>query len=924
MRPLREFGVVLKVMIMTLIMVIIPKVMQGLARREDTELETAPEAGLTGVTVARDRHGLYIAKAPKSLRIHQGDRLLSARVFFEGAPPEDVARVLEGARACKVSLCLRRRVPGTCVPLGGTSTGGEGHQRKVARLSIPILTPSKKLPPAPSPVSVAPAGTVAVEFALPKLPKLVKSQSAAEPAPTAPSTAVPPAAEPRRPRATPSRLTVKEAAAGKTRVMEEPPVKPEVPGVAAEVPGGTGTRLPAVELAAPKVAMGLSLTGAALPAAPQAKEPALRLPRLEVAVPALPLPAVMLEPSATIKQPQMKLGEGDTPSGSRKGAGSPVLKTKLPSFGVAPVEDEERDAGTRGGVAGIRVPSIAIAVPSTAVELVPELSVPKPELAIAGGQPRLEVKLPARRSESPPAAPARLTFPAMAVPSIDIAVPHVDVGLALPAGTGAVAVPEEGDAAVMPDVAARFAKGLRKLSLELEPTAPLPAVEIAAPVQLTGDVLATGAKPKPPKFTLPRFGLSLAKLRMGGDGNGHPPAPHGTAASAPAGIAVTSPTVALDLALGTVGATSTKVKLKVPKLSLAPFGAKDGDKGTGSEEGAQDAGVAMKLPQLGIRGSGGNDGRSAEPGSPGSPRLRIPRVGITLPATGNRRVPSLPKLPAGPELGGGVKLPKFGGSSPDIRSGGDPKMMRRGGSAESLSVGTAGRKMPESPSAIRLKLKPRGATGDGGAQPLAPQFTVPAVGFTVPVKQAEDPVSQKIPKPTGVLALKVPVLELAPPGMDGMEETTRKDMAPGRRSRVKLPKFSTGFAGSGSEGEGRMSGVKKAVLVLVKPKEKGEDNRVVDPHPHVNEEAEGKTRRRLWVPRVGFSSGGSPPEPPITQPKGGKMRLPNVELSPGDPSQWPVMTEVTPRFNLGAFGGLGTPKFQLPKLVLSPQPCGEQ
>ena len=36
------------------------------------ELETAPEAGVTGITVARDRHGLYIAKAPKSLRIHQG------------------------------------------------------------------------------------------------------------------------------------------------------------------------------------------------------------------------------------------------------------------------------------------------------------------------------------------------------------------------------------------------------------------------------------------------------------------------------------------------------------------------------------------------------------------------------------------------------------------------------------------------------------------------------------------------------------------------------------------------------------------------------------------------------------------------------------------------------------------------------------
>ncbi|PKU28526.1 hypothetical protein llap_21168 [Limosa lapponica baueri] len=125
----------------------------------------------------------------------------------------------------------------------------------------------------------------------------------------------------------------------------------------------------------------------------------------------------------------------------------------------------------------------------------------------------------------------------------------------------------------------------------------------------------------------------------------------------------------------------------------------------------------------------------------------------------------------------------------------------------------------------------------------------------------------------------------------------------------------------------RMGSVKKAVLVLVKPKEKGEDSRVVDPHPHVNGEAEGKARRRRWVPRVGFSPGGSPPEPPRPpQPKGGRMQFPDVELCPGNPQfhQQPAATEITPCFNLGGFGGEGTPKFQLPKLELSPQPCGEQ
>ena len=195
------------------------------------------------------------------------------------------------------------------------------------------------------------------------------------------------------------------------------------------------------------------------------------------------------------------------------------------------------------------------------------------------------------------------------------------MGLALPAAAGAAEAPREGDAAVTPDAVARFAKGLPKLSLELEPAAPLPAVEITPPVRLTGDVPATGAKPKPPKFTLPRFGLSLAKLKTGGSGHGYPPAAHGTATPAPPGLAVTGPAAALDLPLGTVGAAAAGVKLKVPKLSLAPFGVKNEDKGAGGEEGPQDAGPVMKLPRLGIRGLGGDDGRSEEPGSPGTPRL---------------------------------------------------------------------------------------------------------------------------------------------------------------------------------------------------------------------------------------------------------------------------------------------------------------
>ncbi|XP_065520668.1 basic proline-rich protein-like [Lathamus discolor] len=129
------------------------------------------------------------------------------RDLLRGGPPRGRARLLEGAAGCRVSLCVRRRAPGT-----GTAPPG------------PIPTLPKKPPAAPS-----------LELALPKLPKLGKSRSEAEPVPPGP-----PAPVPARPRPAPARLTVKEAAGG--RAMQEPPVKAELPG---------GARFPAVEVAVP-------------------------------------------------------------------------------------------------------------------------------------------------------------------------------------------------------------------------------------------------------------------------------------------------------------------------------------------------------------------------------------------------------------------------------------------------------------------------------------------------------------------------------------------------------------------------------------------------------------------------------------------------------------------------------------------------
>ncbi|XP_053824500.1 periaxin [Vidua chalybeata] len=295
---------------------------------------------------------------------------------------------------------------------------------------------------------------------------------------------------------------------------------------------------------------------------------------------------------------------------------------------------------------------------------------------------------------------ARGGFPALRVPSVPIDVPKAAVELAPELG---LASPEPPGAS--PDAGSRFAQGLRKLSRELE----APAVEIA---------------PKPPKFRLPRLGRALAKLREGG---GTPPVP-------PPGIAIPS----VELHLGAVG--DAGAKLKVPKLSLAPFG--------DIEDG----------PRFGAGGA------------PGSPRLRAPRFGIAAAA-----------------------LPKFGGSSPDLRPGGVPKAPpKRGGSAESLILGWTA---PERAGTLRSRPKSRGAS----APPWPPRIPIPAVGFALPGPEPapapERPEARRAPEPP---ALKVPVLELAPPGLDGTSEP------PGRRFGVKLPKFGAGSSGSAAGASGRM------------------------------------------------------------------------------------------------------------------------
>nr|XP_038027990.1 periaxin [Anas platyrhynchos] len=183
-------------------------------------LEVVVEAGAGDILLAGGRDGIYVREAHRGSGLRQGDRLLSARVFFEDVRCEDAARVLRCAQPCRVSFCLKRPGPGGRGPPGTTTAPPQGKEpkAKVAKLNLLSLAPLKKKPPPSPPVDV--------ELALPKLALLPpRGGAGTEPPPATPS---PPRAVPEAPR--PQRVTVREEAAA---------LEVALPGTLTEPGGGT-------------------------------------------------------------------------------------------------------------------------------------------------------------------------------------------------------------------------------------------------------------------------------------------------------------------------------------------------------------------------------------------------------------------------------------------------------------------------------------------------------------------------------------------------------------------------------------------------------------------------------------------------------------------------------------------------------------
>uniref|UniRef100_A0A3B3IIQ5 PDZ domain-containing protein n=1 Tax=Oryzias latipes TaxID=8090 RepID=A0A3B3IIQ5_ORYLA len=128
------------------------------------------------------KEGIFIKEvvpespASKSLKVKEGDQILSATVYFDNVPYEDAIQILEHAQAYKVKLCLKRKPDITETDLTKKSTQ---TAEEIAEAQIPAAsetsstetrTETKRAEVEPKPPETdGDLGVHAVKFKMPKL-----------------------------------------------------------------------------------------------------------------------------------------------------------------------------------------------------------------------------------------------------------------------------------------------------------------------------------------------------------------------------------------------------------------------------------------------------------------------------------------------------------------------------------------------------------------------------------------------------------------------------------------------------------------------------------------------------------------------------------------------------------------------------------
>ncbi|XP_030402561.1 periaxin isoform X1 [Gopherus evgoodei] len=531
----------------------------------------------------------------------------------------------------------------------------------------------------------------------------------------------------------------------------------KVPQVEVKVGKAEGES-PELKAKGPKIKMpsfGISLREHKPDADTKAKEPAaegkmkfpvVKMPSIDISVPKaadVQLPKTKMEPAGLAGEGRVKAPDGD-------GAEGPEFKFKMPQVslpkfdlsGMAGKAESkahvpspkapqlEADTGGLEIVAGkISVPTLGISVRGIKpvdVEL-SEASMRKPKLEIAVEKPKIEVRLPSgkadgRRLESEvETAQARLSFPSVKMPSLDIDMPKVGVDLDLPKAEPGF----EGELRAVAD--------LKERNLQLQkPQEPLPNFgAVCKDLEVEIDVPVPKAKADRPT---PRAEVELQGAAFEG------PDLSGMVAKIPK----------VDISFG-------KEKLEAEELDRA------GLEGKGKADTKfPKVGLELKSPEVkpGILEATVKL-PSVEISTP-----KLPDVAIEVPLGGTAAVDISGKLPETDTKLKSPKFsfPKFGISGPKVKKGGlEAVALQAELEAETLEASTKGPKLKMPKFGLSFSRSKQGADLDGPrlsaeGEGKAPKAKVEISGPHVDMDSPE--AKMKLP------SVKLPTVDISSPRVD--------------------------------------------------------------------------------------------------------------------------------------------------------------
>ncbi|XP_067831251.1 neuroblast differentiation-associated protein AHNAK-like [Heptranchias perlo] len=607
------------------------KVTKELKMTEMVELivETEAEVGATGFSVAGGgKEGIFVkevlkeSRAARALNLKEGDQLLSAKVYFDNAKYEDVMNILQSAEPYKVAFCLKRTVSSADVAIS-PETGSlelKGPEAKKTKLSVKSISPVKKTKKlmkgkllTTEEAAVELDVPVDVEFAFPKFSKFKKLNI------TSPKEAAVLKGEARvtHPEVEAELSLGEEQVKDKKKKLKFPGLRARESGkakvdISAEPQkqkGAVSVTLPQVtpkDLEGPEVEMKTKAKASTFELFSKTKKVKAEVPvpkakaELKVSGGAEVStegegPEGKLKFGLPVKSPKVEIDIGlpkpeiDVKSPSVEGdvtAKGPSYKLKMPSFGLkdaetidikgpkVKIESRELEGEVEGPEGKLKMPQITM----------PTIDISVPKIKQTGEvditTPGVDVGINGYKADG---LEGKVKELAQKIATIDISAPKVkvpDLDISLPKGKADISALGVGEDVRTREIRSAKVEGeTSKISIE-GPEAKLKMPKISLPEfsistkskgEVGAEMEAEGPDVKGPILKMPKFEVSLPKLKLGEPEVGVSPPTTEAGMKAPVSKVQVSK-VKVDLKGPQLEGPETKIKLpsvKMPTIDIA-------------------------------------------------------------------------------------------------------------------------------------------------------------------------------------------------------------------------------------------------------------------------------------------------------------------------------------------------------------------